>query len=283
MKYYIIMPVHNEEAYLAQTLDAVVNQTLTPDRLILVDDNSTDNSGDIIERYAAKYPYIKKVTTSSSELRLPGSKVVNAFKTGLRQLDDAYDFIVKLDADLILPAQYFERIAQIFTSNPMVGIAGGFLLEKDKNGQWNIYHPMDKNHVRGGIKSYTKQCFAAIGGLKNAIGWDTVDELLAQYHGFELYTDESLTVKNLRPVGMAYSKKAKLLQGEAMYRMRYGFWISVIASLKMAAKKRTASVFTDNLKGYFNSKRARIPFLVTVDEGEFIRKLRWQNIRKKLL
>jgi glycosyltransferase involved in cell wall biosynthesis len=268
---------------MTMALDAVVNQTLPPARVVLVNDNSTDNSGHIIAQYAAQYSFIDGVNTTSSELRLPGSKVVNAFNTGLEKLDDAYDFIVKLDADLILPDHYFERIAQIFTSYPMVGIAGGFLLEMDKKGHWEIYHPMDKNHVRGGFKSYTKKCFLAIGGLKSAIGWDTVDELLAQYHGFELYTDTTLTVKNLRPVGAAYNKKAKLLQGQAMYRMRYGFWITLIASLKMAVKKGKAEVFTDNMKGYFNSKMDGQAFLVTPDEGKFIRKLRWVNIRKKLL
>ena len=276
------MPVHNEEAHLARTLGAVLNQTLPPSRIILVNDNSTDSSGEIINRFAAEFRNIDCVHITSSDLRLPGSKVVHAFNRGLQKLDASYDFIVKLDADLILPPGYFERIAQVFTSHPLVGIAGGFLIAKDVRGQWQIDHPMDRSHVRGGFKAYTNQCFEAIGGLKSAIGWDTVDELLAQYHGFEIYTDDSLLVENMRPVGEAYSEKAKLLQGQAMYSMRYGFWITVLASLKMALKKDRASVFIDNMKGYFSAKRVALPYLVSEAEGQFIRKLRWRNIRRKL-
>ncbi len=54
------------------------------------------------------------------------------------------------------------------------------------------------------------------------MGWDTIDELLAQFHGFEIFTDDTLHVKHLRPTGNAYDPKARLLQGKAMYTMRKG-------------------------------------------------------------
>jgi hypothetical protein len=115
------------------------------------------------------------------------------------------------------------------------------------------------------------------------MGWDTVDELLAQYHGFKIHTDDTLKVKHLRPTGKAYNKKAKGLQGSAMYTMRYGFWITCIASLKMALQQKKFSVLSDNLKGYFEAKKSKTPFLISKKEGSFIRKLRWANIRKKII
>ncbi len=282
MNYYIVIPAHNEEAFLATTLDSVVQQTLLPRKVVIVNDHSTDRTDQIIDQYAAEYPYIIKVHTTSSDLRLPGSKVVTAFNKGLEQLDEDYAFIVKLDADLILPAEYFEKIAAIFQSHPKVGIAGGFLHERDVQGLWKLYHPMDRSHIRGAFKSYSRECFKAIGGLKSAMGWDTLDELLAQFYGFELYTDESLVIKNLRAVGSAYNKKARLLQGIAMYRMRYGFWLSAIASLKMSWKKGKPMVFIDNLRGFLKARMEKQSFLVSREQGRFIRKLRWQNIRQKL-
>lgn len=283
MNYYIVIPAHNEEAFLPKTLDSIVQQTLLPKKVIIVNDHSTDNTEGIIDRYTAEYGFIRKVNTaSSSGLHLPGSKVINAFNAGLEFLDEEYDFIVKLDADLILPTFYFEKIAGIFKAHPAVGIAGGQLHEQDASGRWKLYHPMNKNHIRGAFKSYSKKCFKAIGGLKNAMGWDTLDELLAQFYGFELYTDENLAVKNLRPVGIAYSDKARFLQGVAMYRMRYGLRICVIASLKMAWKKGKPAVFIDNMRGYLKAKKEKLPFLVTGEQGVFIRQLRWRNISRKL-
>ena len=283
MDYYIIIPAHNEEAFLGTTLDSIVHQTLVPKKLVVVNDHSTDATGEIIARYERAYSYITSVQTVSSHHHLPGSKVINAFLAGLAVLDDSYDFIVKLDADLILPPAYFETIAKIFRENKDVGIAGGFFHEREADGTWRLHHPMDKDHIRGAFKSYTRACFTAIGGLKNAMGWDTLDELLARFHGFELYTDSALIVKNLRPVGSAYDRRARLFQGIAMYRMRYGLWITLLASLKMAWKKRNVPSFFDNLKGYWQAGRDQMPFLVNPEEGAFIRSFRRKRIWKKLL
>jgi glycosyltransferase involved in cell wall biosynthesis len=283
MTYNIIIPAHNEEAFLADTLNSILMQTLQPKKVVIVNDNSTDATEGIIDDYTIKYPNFIKVNVSSSTHHMPGSKVIAAFNRGLGPLDEDYDFIVKLDADIILPTDYFEKIAYIFKGNPKVGIAGGFAYEKEDTGIWRINHPMDHDHVRGAFKAYSRSCFIALNGLKPAIGWDTVDELLAQYHGFEIYTDPNLKVKHLRPTGKAYDPKARLLQGRAMYTMRYGQIISCIASLKMAWKQRRINAFFDNMYGYLLAKKEKKAYLVTKKEGVFIRKLRWAKIRKKLL
>ncbi|WBU88268.1 glycosyltransferase [Cellulophaga omnivescoria] len=282
MMYYIIIPAHNEEAFIAKTLNSILHQTKKPKQVIIVNDNSTDTTEVIIDQYVKKHSIFKKINTTSSTKHMPGSKVVNAFNKGLAATDNDYDFIVKLDADIILPENYFEKIISIFKSDEKIGIAGGFAYEEDKDGKWKLNHPMNKDHVRGAFKAYRKSCFIQINGLRSAMGWDTVDELLAQYHNFTIFTDNNLRVKHLRPTGNAYNKQAKLLQGQAMYRMRYGFTISCIASLKMALKQKKAAVFFDNLTGYTNAKKEKLPFLVTPKEGNFIRDLRWKNIKRKL-
>jgi len=282
MKYYIVIPAHNEEAFLSKTLDSISDQTLLPKKVVVVNDNSSDDTEAIIDQYTSENAMFQKLNTQSSTEHMPGSKVINAFEKGKNQLADDYEFLVKLDADLILPNNYFEKIAHIFKGHPRVGIAGGFVYEENENNEWKLNHPMNKDHVRGAFKAYSKNCFKAIGGLKNAMGWDTLDELLARYHGFEIFTDEALKVKHLRPTGKAYNAKAKLLQGEAMYTMGYGYWITFIASLKMAWKHKKRDAFFDNMEGFFKARKEKKAFLVTKDEAKFIRNYRWKNIRRKL-
>lgn len=282
MKYSIVIPAHNEEKFIAQTLESVLGQTLLPQTVIVVNDNSNDGTEHLIDAYVAKSTLVRKCNILSSNLHLPGSKVVNAFNKGLEIVGTDYDFIVKLDADIILPANYFQEITNIFKTHPKVGIAGGFAYEQDMMGQWNRNHPMNNDHVRGAFKSYTKACFTAIGGLRNAMGWDTVDELLAKFHGFDIHTDEGLKVKHLRPTGKDYNKKAKLMQGRAMYTMRYGWSLAFLASGKMAWKHKKLQSFMDNLLGFNMAKREKVPFIVTSEEGKFIRTLRWNNIKGKL-
>ncbi|MFT4697372.1 MAG: glycosyltransferase involved in cell wall biosynthesis [Flavobacteriaceae bacterium] len=281
MKLYVVIPAHNEEENISKTLQSLVEQTHLPSKIIVVNDNSTDNTQSIVNSFSEKYTFIESINNTSSAQNIPGSKVINAFKKGMKVLDDDFDVICKFDADLIFPNNYIETIQTIFTNNKNCGMAGGFCYI-EKNDIWVLENLTNKDHIRGALKAYRKECFYDIGGLKSEMGWDTVDELLAQYHGWEIYTDESLEVKHLKPTGNAYSKKAKYKQGEAFYKMRYGIVLTKIASLKLALKKRNALFYLNSIIGFLKAFFNRSPFLVNKEEGRFIRKHRWKNILKKI-
>nr|WP_321236355.1 glycosyltransferase family 2 protein [uncultured Psychroserpens sp.] len=281
LDFYIIIPAHNEDDLIALMLESIAQQTLLPKRVVVVNDNSTDSTQLIVESFAKKHEWLKLVNNTSSSEHLPGSKVVNAFYKGLEVLDDNYDIICKFDADIILPKNYLERIQFLFERDASIGIAGGLAYIKN-NEEWIYENISNKNHVRGPFKSYRKACFEQIGGLKRSIGWDTVDTLLAKYHGWKVCTDQNLRVKHLKPTGLSYSENSKYLQGQALYKMRYGVFIMLISAIKMGYKKNSFSVFKNYVQGFYLSKKNHIPFIVTKDEGQFIRRLRWKGILGKL-
>ena len=280
LNFHIIIPAHNEEDSISQTLESLVNQTLLPKQLVVVNDNSTDKTQDIVETYADKHPWITLVNSKSSNAHLPGSKIINAFYKGYEVIDDVYDIICKFDADLIFPDNYLEQLAFHFKNNEKLGMASGFCYIEN-NGNWILENLTRKDHIRGALKAYRKDCFSQIDKLKPSMGWDTVDELLAKYYGWEILTDETLHVKHLKPTGMSYNKASKYLQGEAMYKMRYGFVITLISALKLAYKKGSFSLFKDYLAGYFKAIKEKPEFLVNEDEGKFIRNLRWKGMLNK--
>lgn len=281
MKIIIIIPAHNEEASIGGMLQSIFEQTVLPKKLIVVNDASTDGTQKIIDQFSEKYSFIESVFQNSQELHEPGSKVINAFYKGFETLDNNFDLIGKFDADLVLPSDYFEKVIALFTSDEKIGIAGGNLYIERENS-WEFEAISEKTKVRGPIKLYRKACFEEIGGLKKSIGWDTVDELLAQYHGWKIKTDTSLHVKHLKPTGAVYSNTSKHKQGEAFYKMRYGFWLTLIASAKLATKKSSFQFLMDSMKGYSKAKKEKLGFIVSEKEGVFIRKLRLKNIRRKL-
>ena len=276
MRFYIIIPAHNEQDFIGSTLESIVNQTHLPSKVVVVNDNSSDNTAKIINAYTSKYNWISTLTTSSSDEHIPGAKVVNAFNKGFETLDDNFDIICKFDADIILPENYLQRLSEMFYKDKNVGIAGGLAYVKE-NDQWVYENISNKNHVRGPFKAYRKACFKVIGGLKPSIGWDTVDILLARYNNWDVETDPHLKVKHLKPTGDNYDDASKLLQGEALYKMRYGIIITVFSALKMAYKKRSVSVFTNYIIGYFRASER----IVTEAERKFIRRLRWKGIWRK--
>ena len=55
MKYVLITPARNEEAFIERTLQSVTAQTVLPERWVMIDDGSTDRTGDIIESYTGRY------------------------------------------------------------------------------------------------------------------------------------------------------------------------------------------------------------------------------------
>ena len=287
MDFHIVIPAHNEEAHLSQTLQSLVAQTLLPKKIIVVNDASTDGTQKIINRFINQYNFVEgvnqssfKLQSSSEETHVPGSKVINAFNKGFQTLDADFDVICKFDADLIFPENYLEKVAEIFRTNPEIGMAGGFCYI-EKSGKWELENLTNKDHLRGALKAYRKECFTAIGGLKNTMGWDTVDELLAQYHGWQIVTDSSLRVKHLKPTGKAYGITSKYKQGEAFYKIRYGFLLTLIASAKLASRKRSVQFFLDCMSGFFKAKNRNVEFIVSEQEGVFIRNLRWKNIYRK--
>ena len=282
MKYYIIIPAHNEAKFIYLTLNSLLSQTVLPSKIVVVNDNSTDETSGIVNDFVSKNSFITLVNTTSEAIHLPGSKVIRAFQEGFETIDADFDVIVKLDADLTLPNNYFETILAIFESDKNIGMVGG-LAYIEKNNDWILENLTDKDHIRGAFKAYRKACFDEIGGLKPAMGWDTVDELLAKFYGWKVITNENLKVKHLKPTGANYNKTARYKQGEAFYTLGYGFLITAIASFKLAFLKKKPFLFFDYLKGFWKAKINKMPLLVSQEQAKFIRNYRWKKIKAKLV
>lgn len=278
----IIIPAHNEAEYLGRCLASFARQTRVPDQLIVVDDHSTDRTGAIARAFAEQHPWARVVRHTSSAEHQPGPKVVRAFQFGIRQLEGSFTHVGKFDADVVLPEDYFERVLQAFAGNPSLGMCAGHLYIPS-GSEWVYENIAKPSHIRGPIKCYSKACYEAIGGLRPFMGWDTADVLLARYHGFEAQTLPGLQAQHLRPTGGAYSVSHARRQGEALYHLRYGLLLAVLAATKMAWKRGNLRVLVHTLGGYFHARRNPTDRMLSMAEGRFARQYRWKGIRARLV
>lgn len=91
MFFSVLIPVYNVEKYLRESVDSVLNQDEQDFEIVLVDDGSTDSSGEICDEYAAKYPEKIRVIHKSNEGLLLTRRRAIRESTG--------DWIVHLDSD----------------------------------------------------------------------------------------------------------------------------------------------------------------------------------------
>lgn len=284
MKYGVVIPVYNEEKYLYHTLNSLVKQTVFPQVCIIVNDESTDNSFAIAKEFSENYSFIKLINSNTTyKGHEPGPKIINAFYKGFDLLNlDNLDFIVKLDADLTLPKDYFEEVIKLFKIDENIGIAGGVCYIKKESGEWQYENVSKKTHVRGPIKSYRKECFLKIKGIRKIRGWDTLDELLAMYYGYTIKVNPNLIVKHHRPTGKKNKYKVFIHAGENFYNFRYGIIISFLACAKIGLTRKPI-ILSGLLAafGYISKIFGNTKHYVTLEEGEFIRKSIRSSIHKK--
>jgi len=280
MRISIILPFHNEAEHLDACLKSFVSQSRPPDRLVLVNDSSTDESAAIAKHYADHYAFITLLSHSSAPTKIPGEKVIRTFYKGMTSATP-YDLIGKFDADILLPPTYFERCERAFKSDPQLGIFGG-LLHIKSNGKLIYENISNRQHVRGPIKLYSKACFESINGLLPALGWDSIDTLLAEARGFGVRTDETLVVEHLRPTNNDYLSTAYLVnRGASFYDIGYDLTLSGLSAVKMAFKKKSIRMFIFLMRGYFSAvlKEKR---LVDNQARKDILKIRYRKLFKAL-
>jgi glycosyltransferase involved in cell wall biosynthesis len=201
--YIIITPAKNEAEYIEQTIDSIKKQTLQPKKWIIVNDGSSDATQVIIERRMADYDRIVLVNKKKvSAKRRRGQGVVEAFYEGYSLCaNEEYDYIVKLDSDLLFDADYFKKIFERFEREPKLGIASGVsYIQKD--GSWVPEWDKTKGFTFGESKVYRRQCFEQIGGLVPYMGWDGIDHVKAVMLGWKASSFEDVIFYHLRHEGV---------------------------------------------------------------------------------
>ena len=254
-------------------------QTVLPQQWIIVDDGSTDNTATLGLEAAQQHGWIQVTRRRDRGFRKPGGGVIEAFYDGYRQIkSNDWQVIVKLDGDLSFTRDYFEKCLLRFERDTALGIGGGTISKMVDDVLVAEAAKDPLFHVRGATKIYRRDCWEAIGGLVQAVGWDTVDEYKANMLGWVTYSFPELKLWHHRVAGGAEGTwKNWVKNGLANYVAGYHPLFMILKSARRALMKPYGVVSLGLLVGFFGGFFRRVP---QVNDKDLIRYLRNQQMRK---
>ena len=207
--------------------------------------------------------------------------MVRAFNCGYQALDIAdFEFVVKLDADLTLPPNYFEEVSKSFGSDLAIGMCGGYLSELS-NGVWKKAKSAGY-HLRGAIKAYQKKCFDQIGGLTVALSWDLIDEMKAMSLGWSIKI-LPLEGKHHRKTSTLINKglNSSFVIGKQYYEDGYDLFLAICRSATFGIRTKPYIITSLGfLLGFLYNCWHKPQKAVAPELEAFIRNFQYSRIKK---
>ncbi|MGH2716041.1 MAG: glycosyltransferase family 2 protein [Thermoleophilaceae bacterium] len=205
MQIAAIVSFLDEERHLPTLLDSIAAQTRRPDRVLLVDDGSRDGSAALAEAFAREHDHatvLRRPSRAVERDRLAAAPELRSFTWALETLEDPWDVVAKLDADLRLAPGTLAGIEARFKDDPRLGVVGPRLLSVDEGGR-DVSHRTRPEHVEGAAKFYRRECLEQISPIPPILGWDTIDEVRARMRGWRTAggAPDDEPVLHLRPMG----------------------------------------------------------------------------------
>ena len=281
IKYILITPAKNEEKYLKKTIESVISQTILPEKWIIVDDGSSDNTSNIVIEYKQLCNFIEllKIENINIKTRNFASKVF-AFNYGYNYIKELqYDFIGNLDADISFNKYYYENIIKCLINDDQLGIAGGRFYDIVNEKMIKINVSCDS--VRGAVQFFKKQCFLDINGYTPLMrgGIDTLAEVKARMNGWTVKSFTDLVVFHHRRTGGQDQNifKSYINRGKQDYSLGYHPLFETIRCIIRIKERPLLLGSGCILIGYFSSMFRKEKNLV---DKEIIHFLRTEQLKK---
>ncbi len=241
LSYAVVTPARNEAQNIERLAESLRSQSIQPPVWLIVDNGSTDGTGLVLQRLAHELPFVRalSVPPPSRGVRRGGT-IARVFEAGVNALTEDVDVIVKLDADVSMGPNYFERLLEAFADDASLGIASGSAWELEE-GEWRQRH-LTGASVWGASRAYRRACLDAVRPLEERMGWDGVDEIKATLAGWRTMTIVDLPFRHHRAEGARDGSRwrAWAAQGDAAYHMGYRLWYLAARSLHNARKEPSA-------------------------------------------
>ena len=258
-----------------QTLESVVAQSSRPTKWVIVDDGSTDDTPAILAEYASRCEWISIVTRADRGSRAVGPGVVDAFYSGYQTINQGdYEFVCKLDLDLLLPPRYFEILIDRMNSDSRIATCSGKSYVRENDELIHERHGDDTS--LGMTKFYRLSCFEEIGGFVREVMWDGIDCHLCRMRGWIAcsWDDPELRFVHLRPMGSSQQSiyVGRMRHGYGQYFMGTGFLYLAASALSRVNQRPYVLGSLAIMWGWIRSAARRSPRFGNLEFRRFLRR-----------
>jgi glycosyltransferase involved in cell wall biosynthesis len=272
--YVLVSPVRNEERTISITIECVLAQSVLPREWVIVSDESTDRTDELVSAYAARHPWLRLVRAQDRPARNFAS-VVFVTELGIKSLHTSdYDFLGLLDTDIRLPRDYYANVMLRFASRPSLGLAGGLVLDVGEDGK-PARASQNLREVAGAVQFFRRSCFESLGSLMPLPegGWDALTCVRARMNGFETVTFPDIIVDHLKPRNSAHGNPVsrKWQMGVRDYALGYHPLFELIKCVSRISESPMMISSLAWLAGYAWASAGRRKRLISAEMLRFIR------------
>lgn len=236
----VVIPARNEENFIGKTLNALSNQHNLPNRVIVVNDGSTDRTAEVASIAGAEI-----VDMPDRGYNVHGMPVLaRVINQGLARLEE-YDFggpsdyVLILGADHILPPHYITAVLDAMTEDKRLVLCSGII-----EGERSIV-------PRGSGRIVRADFWKSIGfRYPENYGFETYIVLKAQQQGHEVKVLKDLTTTTLRKTGKNYKKSVYISYGKSLKALGYSKLYSAARIGLISIKNPKGGFYM--LRGYFS-------------------------------
>jgi biofilm PGA synthesis N-glycosyltransferase PgaC len=275
-RFVIITPAFNEQRWIGQTIEKVLQMTCLPDLWLIVDDDSTDQTASVIQNYASHHPWIRYYHRQKVHGQSYYSSNVYAILEGYEQIRmESFDYLAILDGDISLPQTYYESLLAKFEADPELGIASGVYLDCVNGKLRKILN--DRRSTPKALMVFRRTCYEAIGGLvpMKYGGEDTCACFTARMKGWKTWSFPDLAAIHNKPVGTGHGKsmlQIRFRQGIGEYFMAMHPLFMILKSLRRCFLERPFLLGgLARMAGYCCGWLKREPLQIPQETVRFIR------------
>ena len=227
----VVVCAHNEEFYIEACLRSILAQGLPPSRIMLVADRCSDGTEDLARNILP--------AETSTIVKKHRSQWKNSISENLelaRRMSIGDGFVV-VDADMVLPADFLERllpqlreyasVSALARTDPTQGILNGLVSAWERT---YLLAPLGAQ-PRGGCRVVSLKVLNEIGGFHDVTAWDTDLDMRLREAGYRVKIDRGVAVLHRRRMTIRRSITYQIQTGRARRELGISLGLTLIHSI----------------------------------------------------